>query len=78
MNAVEITILDNGYRIKLTLNGKEYKQDHISTAYGCQQVSGPSWDDIDDIPDKLWAELSSASMACFGIVENLPKANTES
>ena len=50
MNKIVIEVTSNGWETTATINGKEYKEKHVATAFGSESVEG-NFESEDDIPN---------------------------
>lgn len=51
MNKIVIEVTSNGWETTATINGKEYKEKHVATAFGSESVEG-NFESEDDIPEE--------------------------
>lgn len=59
MNNIVIEVTSNGWEITATINGKEYKEKHVATAFGSESVEG-NFESEDDIPEEIYDALNSS------------------
>lgn len=59
MNKIVIEITPNGWETTATINGKEYKEKHVATAYGSVSIEG-NFESEDDIPEEVYDALNSS------------------
>ena len=52
MNKIVIEVTSNGWETTATINGKEYKEKHVATAFGSESVEG-NFESEDDIPKEI-------------------------
>ena len=59
MNKIVIEVTSNGWETTATINGKEYKEKHVATAFGSESVEG-NFESEDDIPKEIYDALNSS------------------
>lgn len=58
MNKIIIEVTSDGWETTVTINGQEYKEKHVATAFGSQSVKG-NFESEDDIPKEVYDALNS-------------------
>ncbi|MFV0587090.1 hypothetical protein [Bacteroides reticulotermitis] len=58
MNKIVIEVTSNGWEISVTINGREYKENHIATEYG--DFIGGNFEEEEDIPEEVFDALNSS------------------
>ena len=53
MNKIKIEITPNGWESTVIIDGKEYKEKHVATAFGSESIE-------DDIPEEVYDALNSS------------------
>ena len=59
MNKIVIEVTSDGWETTVTINGKEYKEKHVATAFGSESVEG-NFEGEDDIPEEIYDALNSS------------------
>lgn len=59
MNKIVIEVTSDGWETTVTINGKEYKEKHVATAFGSESVEG-NFESEDDIPEEIYDALNSS------------------
>lgn len=59
MNRITIEITPNGWESTVTIDGKEYKEKHVATAFGSESIEG-NFENEDDIPEEVYDALNSS------------------
>ncbi|PWM24151.1 MAG: hypothetical protein DBX48_08710 [Limosilactobacillus fermentum] len=71
MNKIKIEITPNGWETTVIINGKEFKEKHIATAFGSEGVEG-DFESEDDIPEEVYDALNSFfPFECMGALQNV-------
>ena len=58
MNKIALEITSEGWEITVIIDGKEYKEKHVATAFGSESVEG-NFESEDDIPEEVYDALNS-------------------
>ena len=59
MNKIKIEITPNGWESTVIIDGKEYKEKHVATAFGSESIEG-NFESEDDIPEEVYDALNSS------------------
>ena len=59
MNKIKIEITPNGWESTVIIDGKEYKDKHVATAFGSESIEG-NFESEDDIPEEVYDALNSS------------------
>lgn len=59
MNKIKIEITPDGWESTVIIDGKEYKEKHVATAFGSESIEG-NFESEDGIPEEVYDALNSS------------------
>lgn len=71
MNKIKLEITSEGWETTVIINGKEFKEKHISTVFGSEGSEG-DFESEEDIPEEVYDALNSFfPFECMQALQNV-------